>query len=647
MREIDAQKSAQIGWTDGVICNFLGFTAEEDPASVIVLFPADRKAREFNLEKFEPMVEATPALQSILTTKSRAKENTHTFKSFPGGFMKFVGSNSPSNLKSTSAKRLIVEEPDDCNLNIKGQGDSITLLAERGKGFADSKLIAGGTPTIAGVSSIEQRMELSDKRRWYVPCHHCGEAGLLRWENVKYEQDPAANHPVFGSWIPASARYACPGCGALWNDAEKNRNVRRAYEMQREGAQGVGWVPTAPFNGVAGFYFNELMSPFEKSKLARLIEKYLIAKHALETEGDVTKMIAFWNATLGLPWEYKANVPELERLAERAEDYPEWMIPWGGLVLTVGVDVQHNRLAVKVKAWGRGEESWLIWAGELYGNVLQDAVWDELDRTAIFRVYKHVSGADLTISAVSVDSSDGQTSDAVYRYVRRTNRKFGAARAMAIKGSTSDKAEIFRAPAAPLDVNAQHKAAKHGLRPYMAGVSRAKDLILGADENAGRLNLQDPDGKTGRGAQRMHFYRGTRSDYFEQLASEVKAPARNQPRGKKVWQKKAGKRNEFLDCEVYALHAARALRIDTWPEIRWSALEEAILQANLFAPKQEAPPEPALDAVSGPEPVDPVDPESSEAELAVQTSGPGILPAIQAVPTPQRPIRRMRHRGVE
>jgi phage terminase large subunit GpA-like protein len=494
-------------------------------------------------------------------------------------------------------------------------------------------------------------MELSDKRRWYVPCHHCGEAHPLQWENVKYEQNPAANHPVFGSWIPASARYACPGCGGLWNDAEKNRNVRRAYELQRQGNPGVGWVPTAPFDGVAGFYFNELMSGFQKSALVRLVEKYLIAKHALESEGDVTKMIAFWNATLGLPWEYKANVPEPELLANRAEDYPEWMIPWGGLVLTIGVDVQHNRLAVKIKAWGRGEESWLIWAGELHGNVLQDDVWNELDRVATFRVYKHVSGADLTISAASIDSSDGQTADAVYRYVRRTNRKFGAARVMAIKGSTSDKAEIFRAPAAPLDVNAQHKAAKHGLRPYMAGVSHAKDLILGADENAGRLNLQDPEGKTGRGPQRMHFYRGTRADYFEQLTSEVKAPARNQPRGKKVWQKKAGKRNEFLDCEVYALHAARALRIDTWAEARWHDLEQAILQANLFAPKQEASVAPAIDAsVPTPPAAEDLGPAVQTSESEAGSPPAPLLPAaqaqVQALVAPQRPIRRMRHRGV-
>lgn len=573
--EVDGQKSAQIAWTDGVVCNYLGYTADEDPSSTIVLFPADKKGKEFNVEKWEPMVEATPVLNEKLTTKSRAKENTQTWKNFPGGFIKFIGSNSPANLKSTSARRLIVEEPDDCNLNIKGQGDSITLLEERGKGFLDRKILAGGTPSIKGVSSIEARMELTDKRYWHVPCHQCDHAEPLRWEQVKYLQDAARQHPVYGAWQPETARYVCPGCGALWTNAEKNRNVRKGW-----------WVASAPFRGRAGFYFNELMSPFHNSRLELLVEKYLAAMHALETEGDITKLIVFWNATLGLPWEFKSNVASADSLSARVEDYPEWFVPWGGLILTVGVDVQHDRLAVVVLAWGEGEECWLVWAGEFYGNVLERSVWDELDRTVVFRKYRHVSGVDLHVSALSVDVSDGQTGDAGYRYCRDTNRKFGVARAMPIKGARSPDAELFRRPA-PLDVDAQHKGAKFGLRVYMVGVGRAKDLILGAEENAGRVNLRDADGTTGRGPGRMHWYRGVRADYFDQLTAEVKAPARDS-RGsinkrKKVWQRKAGKPNEFLDCNVYALHAARALRLDTYSALQWAALRQSLLQGQLFS----------------------------------------------------------------
>jgi phage terminase large subunit GpA-like protein len=638
VREVDAQKSAQIGWTDGVLVNWLGYTVAEDPAPTIVLFPADKKGKEFNAEKWDPAVEASPVLAAKLITKSRAKENRQDYKDFPGGFIKFVGSNSPSNVKSTTAKNLAVEEPDDCNLNIKGQGDSITMLEERGKRYRDMKLLVGGTPSIAGASAIESRMKLSDQRRWYVPCHECGEENPLTWEQVKWEKAVGRGHPVYGDDLPETARYACPSCGVLWTNPEKVANVQRGR-----------WKPTGEFRGVAGFYFNELMSVFPGSELKEVTTKYLQARHEMETKGDITKMIVFWNQSLGLAWEFKGKTAGAEELVQRVEDYPEWFVPWGGLVLTVGVDVQHDRLAAVVRAWGDGEESWLVWAGEFYGNVLEQAVWDELDRSVVFRGYRHVSGIELRVSAVSLDTSDGQTADAGYKYCRRANQKFGAARVMPIKGSTNADAEIFRKPTASLDVDAHHKGAKYGLRPYMVGVGRAKDLILGADELAGRVNLRDPDGKTGRGPGRYHWYRGVRADYFDQLTAEVKAPARNargQMKQKKVWLRKAGKPNEFLDCEVYALHAARALRLDTYTQGAWTALRTKLQQGTLFE-------QPAVQIEAEIEVAGAVASQATtEVEPAAKPQAPQSNTAVQPVPVQvHRPVlpagRRVRSSGIE
>ena len=134
---------------------------------------------------------------------------------------------------------------------------------------------------------------------------------------------------------------------------------------------------------------------------------------------------------------------------------------------------------------------------------------------------------------------------------------------MAIKGSSvnDDSREIFSTPRASVDLNYKQKASKFGLRPFIVGTSRAKDLILGVDANAGRIKLQ------GKGPGRMHWYKEVRPDYFEQLVSEVKAPARNSR--KRVWQKKSSVRNEALDCEVYALHAARSLKLHMWTPARW------------------------------------------------------------------------------
>jgi hypothetical protein len=134
-REVDAQKSAQIGWTDGVLVQLARLHHRRGPGADDRALPGGQERARVQREKFEPMVEATPALAEQAHDKSRATENRQDFKDFAGGFLKFVGSNSPANVKSTTAKNLAVEEPDDCNLNIKGQGDSITMLEERGKRF--------------------------------------------------------------------------------------------------------------------------------------------------------------------------------------------------------------------------------------------------------------------------------------------------------------------------------------------------------------------------------------------------------------------------------------------------------------------------------------------------------------------------------
>ena len=325
-----AQKSAQVAWTDGVLLNYIGRRIDIDPCPMIVMFAKEGGAKEFNDEKLTPMIEATPHLMEKIPIASRRdKNNRWNFKGFPGGFLKLVGSNSPSSVKSTPAPVVCVEEPDDCNTNIKEQGDTITLLIERTKGF----------------SAVEQAYKTSDKRKFFVPCPDCGQESVLSWDNVKWNEDPNINHEVYGHAVLDSAYYVCPHCGTVWDDAKKNRAVR----------QGV-WRATAPFNDTAGFYINEIYSPFPGSRFRNLVDKYLTAKHALD-QGDDSKMRSFFNSQLGLPYAFKSGLPEPDVLAERVEDYDELTVPEVGCVLTAGVDVQHDRLAVIIRAWGPGGET--------------------------------------------------------------------------------------------------------------------------------------------------------------------------------------------------------------------------------------------------------------------------------------------------
>ncbi|WP_235047832.1 phage terminase large subunit family protein [Pseudogulbenkiania ferrooxidans] len=571
------KKSAQVGWTQAVILNFLGWLVHIRRGTAIVMFPKAGAATAFNLEKFEPMVEGTPELAEIIPTKSRSKNVTQLFKNFIGGFLKFVGSNSIADVKSTSARFLIVEEPDDCNANLRGQGDAIKLLDERGKSYRDSLLLIGGTPSIKGVSSMDDEFAKSNQCYWYVPCPDCGEFQPLRWEQVLWQKDETRHDPIYGHHLPDTARYCCEHCGSLWSDTQKNAAIRAGKAVE-----------TAPFRGVLGLALNELYSQMHDSRLQRLAEKFIHATNKLKT-GDASEMIVFFNATLGESWEFKDGLTNAEELAERGEDYPPMEIQRGGLILTAGVDVQTadgGRLAVTMRAYGRGEESWQVQWTEIPGNPLDleprddngnriASVWDKLDRL-LFAPVRHVDGFYVRTSAVSIDSGDGNTSDAVYSWVRSRRKKHPMVDIMAIKGHKTPGVEVFSRPKPVLDTTHDNSRAKrYGLRVFMVGVSKAKDLLIGAN---GRLSLD------GVGPGRFHFSRHVRSDYCKQLLSERKLPKRvnGQYTDEMVWQKVPGVRNEALDTEVYALHAARARKVHLMSDSDWARLEQELRQQGLF-----------------------------------------------------------------
>lgn len=645
VRRVVGQKSAQIAWTAGVVCTLMGYFTHWRPCVQVAMFPREKSAKDFDAEKFSPMVRATPELARRIRLKSRSDGNSATRKHYPGGLLKFVASNSPADVKSTSAKVRYVEEPDDTNKDVKGQGNSITLLRERGKTIRDSFELIGGTPTAKGASEVEKEMRTTDQRRFMAPCHHCGERHEIEWAHVTIpghnlspeqlaEPDIDARYPVrevYGRGRHEDAFYACPHCGGIWTDEDRVANIRQAARV----APLHGWEPTNA-SPDPGFYLNELQSVFSGSYVPILAEKFLRAQHLLD-QGDPSEMVAFWNATRGICWEYKGDLPEEEELRARAEAYAEWTVPAGGLVPIVTVDVQHDRLAVTVWVVGRGEEMWLAHWGELYGQtvVAHQGAWAELEQL-LTRTVRHASGADLTLAACGIDTSDGQTSDAAYAFVRKHDRPGRPVCALKGAPDAEGRVEIWTPPKAIDPNNRATKASRHGVMMHIVGAAKAKDIILGWAQEGGRVRL------AGNGPGRMHWYAGVRPDFYEQLLSEIKIPSRLNPK-RRAWKARTDRRNEALDCTVYALYMSRQMRLHLRRNAQWDLHELQLRQRSILIAELVQTSAPPDDAPAAAEPVDDASDAAAPESLPAPPADPGTALAQARFAAMLRDRKAQRH----
>lgn len=559
IRVIVGKKSAQIAWTE-TINNWIGRTIDLDPRNIMIVFPRKKSVTDFYKEKLTPFISRTPALHKKIGSLTRL---SHEHTPFPGGFLKLGNAGTSEDLKSSVIPYLIVEEPDGVKKDVNNQGDGIELLKQRMKSFDDGKLVYAGTPTDKDFSQVDLAYELSNKMVYMVPCHHCGEFHSLDFKNLKYDvwQNRRID-AIYGKYNPETAYYECPHCLGIWNDKEKNENVKRALDYHN-----LGWVATNPSSSdMVGFAFNELLSSFRASSFAELAKQKIKAELDYD-RGLEGKMKSFTNNSMGEAYVPLATGINLDELVAKRLNYPENIVPYEGLVLTAGIDVQRNRLALVVRAWGRNNNSWLVHWGEIFGDTLDfsDPVWEKAEELLFFK-WPHASGLHRTlqISALSIDSGDGTTTEVVYKWVLAMSKKHP--HIFAIKGLGDLKAnnyEIYNEPNM-MEIGSvlqerKTKAQTMGVNVFPMGTYRAHEEIIR------RYTI--------KGSRDRYYHCETSyGGYEDQILSCRKVNENGE--GRVQYKLISGKAKEALDCEKMALHAAHAIQVQNYTNKHWSALEQ-------------------------------------------------------------------------
>ena len=520
--------AAQTGKTEAG-SNWLGYVIDHAPGPMLCVQPTVEMAKRLSKQRLESMITDTPCLAAkIAPARARDSGNTMFSKEFSGGIMLLTGANSATGLRSAPCRYLFADEVDAFPSDVDGEGDPVALAERRTTTFARRKILLTSTPTVKDFSRIEAEYLRSDQRRFYVPCPSCGGMQWLQWPRLKWDAKR-----------PGDVRYQCEHCGERFEENHKPA-ILSAGE----------WRATAPSDGrTAGFQLSGLYSPLGWCSWEQLVDDFLRAK------SDAPALKAFVNTRLAETWEedYAAAVSADGLIAKRLA-YESGTCPDGVVLLTCGVDVQDNRLAVSVWGWGEGETGWMIWHQELMGDPTQTEVWAQLDQVLVTQ-WATAGNKSLKVSQVAVDSG-GHCTHEVYRYVRDRVRQ----NVVAIKGSSRRNSPAV-GKGSKVDVSWQGRVLKRGVTLYQLGTDTIKTTLFG------RLRHNEAGG-----IGTLHFGMAADQEYFRQLTSERQALRYHRGFPIREWVKKAGDRNEALDCVVYAyaamlLFSRRMNRATMWQQL--------------------------------------------------------------------------------
>lgn len=511
--------ASQLAKSEGLL-NILGYFVDQDPSPVLMVAPNVEVMEAFSKERIDPNFRATPVLRGKLETglgergTSRKSSQTILLKQFPGGYLAMAGANAPAGLASRPIRVVLCDEVDRFPPTAGTEGDPVALARQRTSNFHNRKILLISTPTVDGMSKIQDWHTKGDQRQYQVPCPHCGVYQVLTWEHVIYKN-------AAGERDLEQTHYVCEACKRRIDEREKPAML----------AQGQ-WIAQQPGGKIASFGdLSALYSPWVKWQT--LAEEWT----AVQGNRDRKGLQEFVNLRLGRPWVEHQQTISVEYVENRREYYGA-DVPEKVLVLTAGVDVQDDRLEVEVVGWGAGRESWGIQYLRLMGDPLLQPVWQLLD-THLNATWQTEDGRQLALITTAVDSGGHCTSE-VYAFCRPRE----ARRVWAIKGGHG-----FGIP--PVTRPTRNNRERAAL--FTLGVDQLKDILFS------RLLL----GHEGPGY--CHFpreqERGYDAAYFGSLLSERKVVKQHGGNKRFEW-KQTSDRNEALDCRVYATAALEISQVN-------------------------------------------------------------------------------------
>lgn len=615
VNEIAVMKSAQTGFTTLLIAAF-GHNVCVEPSDMMIVQPTDSALTEFNSAKLQHAIDFTKDLKDRVapqTSRSGTASTTYE-KKFGNASCMLALASSAADLRSKTRQKIFCDEVDEYLPDLDGQGDPLDMIEARQESFLRSgvwKRAYVSTPTIAGASNIERLYNKSDKRLWHVTCPHCSTPEAP--SKFVFDFGP---HFVFSRVGDPKPHYVAPCCGAIIEEAQARR-------MSQAGE----WIATVSGARIRGYHFNALNSPF--------VPWSVIARRAIDAEGDEKKAQTFANLTLGRPYEARGDAPDHQRLLDRRERHlVRGHVPADGLLLIAAADVQARGVWYTITAYTEDRRRYLIDANYLDGDTGNPnaAVWGHLARATLDRIFPLVGGGTRRLDALAIDS--GFHTASVYAVAARLQRPHwatGMETVYAVKGRESwGTAPI--GTATPVTVDLAGKRLRRGAKVWPVGTWPLKAAFY-ADLRKGRDGAAEGTWPEGY----IHLGDWVDEPIVLQLTAEYLADEVVRGRQTRVWKLVAGRKdNHLLDCMVYSDAIAEHFGLSTMTPGEWAAVRARLVpdeRRDLFTSARAIPASPRPDAPPSADPA----PDRTPAES--EPAAPPVEREAAALPAPKQTAR--------
>lgn len=540
VRECAVMKGTQIMFTVGCIENWIGYTIDVAPGPMLYV-TGDAGLADTQMElRVDSMINNSGLAHKIGAQERREGQrktgDIKARKEFPGGFLVAAGPRSGAKLRSMSFQKINVDEVDAFPDSTGQEGDPIYLIRRRTDAYSEMyKILWGSTPLFAHNSKIKKLYDEGDQRKYYVPCKHCGHMQFLRWGRrgtkggLHFDHDIddrlIAKYNKNGEITESTVRYECEKCGGEWTNADKDYFLPLGE-----------WRPTAQPRrpGMRSYHIPGLLSPVGFRSWESGVIEYLNIKHAGFPKNEFQNWI---NTFLGEPFEDAGEKPKIETLLTQERTYHRGQLPDDAkpFFVTIGADVQKDRIECEIVAWGWHKESWSIDYIVIPGDTsdIEDQCWEAF-RSIISSKY---AGMQPVLTGVDA----GYRSDIVYEFCDKFPGGVHPVMGSDQVRKSRDYIKLFEVQS--------HRVPRVDINTDLLKQEIYRYLAKGQYESG-----QYPRGY-------CHFPSEYERKYFNMLTAEERILIKNKF-GQKAYKWDAGeRRNEALDCRVYSLAMVYAYRL--------------------------------------------------------------------------------------